>query len=230
MNKRKHRSNNKLRRIRIIYSIFAAITIVGLALYFFNIFTTELPIQANSAFAHSDVKLMITDLHSSDSLYNQSHILKSNADSLFLNAHVNRFDVEIYGNNDQYGLYDHNRTIWIWILQYAQGISFIIAVVLTLWFLVVFYVNLKKGNPFPSKHLTLVTIIGVLIIIMALCGDISTFLERLLALDILEHSEWVPEVRLELHVSQIVTGLVIAFLAELFRAGSEIQKDQELTI
>ncbi|MCQ2298355.1 MAG: DUF2975 domain-containing protein [Bacteroidales bacterium] len=230
MSKKNHTSNNKLRRIRIVYSIFAAITIIGIALYFLNFFTTELPIQPDQTITDNDIALMITDLHSGDNLYHQSHILKSQNDSLYLNAHISRFDVEIIGDSNLYGQYDRNRTAWIWVLQSLRSIFFFIAVLLTLWFLVTFYISLKKGNAFPSKHLTLVTIIGVLIIVMALCGDISTYLERQLALDILEHTEWVPEVHLVLHISQIVTGLVIAFLAELFRAGSEIQKDQELTI
>lgn len=228
MNQTSSKNKGKLRRIRIVYSIFAAITVVGLALYFLNFFVTEGPTPFEHH--HGKTNLVITDLPSGAPLYSHPHAVSTDDADISLTSHVSRFDVEIHADMAAYSQYDHGRTTWVMTLQIAKRLCFIAAIVLTLWFIVVFYINLKRGKAFPSKHISLVTIIGILIILMAICGDVSTFIERQLAFDIMEHTEWVPEVNLTLHISQIAIGLVIAFLAELFRAGGQIQEEQDLTI
>ena len=67
-------------------------------------------------------------------------------------------------------------------------------------------------------------------ILMSLGMDISTYIERTLAYDLLQQTQWVPAVKVSIHVTRILFGLTIIFMAEVFKIGREMQEEQELTI
>ena len=168
MSDKRSKVPEKLHRIRVVYSIFAAITIIGLVLYFANIFTTEQFHNSERVIKDGEIGIVITDLVSGDDLHNQKFELHSSVDSLQLTAHVHHFDVEVIGDAAAYNKVDHNRTLWAVVFQVMRSVCFLCIIVLTLWFIVSFYLNLKKGHAFPSKNFTLVTIIGIVGVISLL--------------------------------------------------------------
>jgi hypothetical protein len=67
-------------------------------------------------------------------------------------------------------------------------------------------------------------------LVISLCHDLSTYLERTLARDLLAGTQWQPQAHYTVHFTLIFFGLTIVFLSQIFRIGRELQEENELTI
>lgn len=226
-------NKKKLRRIRVIYICVALILLLCLGLFIFNVVTVEDSeqmehIMSGQYRSNHDMAFAITDLHSNTALYEQTTDLVSEREDVNMCTRVNRFDVEVYANVKDFDKWGQMR--WTIITQFLSVLLLLSVVVLTVIVLVSFYRNLKLGKVFPSKNIKLIRWIGILLIIMSLMADVGTYMERKMALDFLVGTGWEPEVKLSIHFTRILFGLVIVFLAEIFYVGYEMQEEQELTI
>ena len=223
---------NKLRRIRIIYGFVAGRLLLCMGLFFFDVIAAEdvdqLEHMASGQYGDHDFAFAITDLHSSSDLYGKATELVSERDDVKMCTRVNKFDVEVFADVDRFEQWSEMR--WTMFLQIMCGLILLIMVGLTVIVLVSFYRNLKRGKVFPSKNIKLIRWIGILMIAMSLVADVSTYIERKMALDFLVGTGWEPEVQLSIHFTRILFGLVVVFLAEIFYIGYEMQEEQELTI
>ena len=216
-------------RIRTLYAIFIGVIALCIGLFFFNIINPADPLLTVQADGQDqDYGVIITDLHSSPELYRQSHDVEGLPEGMEATATVRTFDVDITGDDSQQlASSKANWCMWLQLFCILAGIAMTILIVMAL---ISFYINVRRGKVFPKKNIAWLAWAGVLMIVMSLGMDVSTYLERTLALDLLAGSSWEPQVTIKIHHTRIVFGLTIVFLAEIFKIGREMQEEQELTI
>jgi hypothetical protein len=199
------------------------------ALFFFNIFTVADPIDLASLDNHNkDYSVLITDLRSSPELHGRAFEVEQMSDGLAATAYVNRFDAMIATDSERQ--LPTGKVAWCMWLQLFCVLAGIAMTVLVAMALVSFYINVRRGKIFPKKNIKWLTWAGVLMIVMSLGMDISTWIERSMAVALLDGSSWQPLQGVSIHVTRVVFGLTIIFLAEIFAIGREMQEEQELTI
>ena len=221
--------NNRIARIRTLYALFIGIIVLCVGLFFFNIFTVADPLDWAILDNHNkDYSVFITDLPSSPALHGRSFEVEQMPEGLSANAYVNRFDAVIATDSEQ--LLQSGKTVWCSWLQVFCVLAGIAMTVLVAMALISFYINVRRGKVFPKKNIKWLTWAGILMIVMSLGMDISTAIERSLAAQLLAGSNWQSLSAVSIHVTRIVFGLTIIFLAEIFAIGHDMQEEQELTI
>lgn len=222
---------NNIKRIRLLYSLFAGILLVFLGLFVCNVISAaEDPISLpnNNNAVHGDFVFAITDLHATPKLYNQRHTIEGTADSITAIAHVKNYVVDFYPAENQ----EKNNPMlkWAFYLQFFELLSFLAIFVLVVIVLVSFYRSTKQGRIFPTKQTSLLLVIGLLIILSSISIDTRSYIERLVAANLLQGTAWQPEVFFGIHFNRLFFGLTMIFLSQIFRIGREMQEEQELTI
>ena len=151
-------NRNKLRRIRVIYGFVASILLLCMGLFFFDVITAEDTEQieniANGKYGDHDFAFAITDLHSGSELNEEKVELESGREDMKMCTRVNKFDVEVYTDIDEFEQWGEMR--WAMVLQIMCVSLLLVVVVLTVIVLVSFYINLKKGKVFPSKNIKVI--------------------------------------------------------------------------
>ena len=212
-----------------LYAIFIGVMAVCIGLFFFNIINPADPLLlVPQEGQNKDYGVIITDLHSSPELYSRGHNVDGLAEGLEATATVRTFDVNITCDNSQ--MLDAGKARWCMWLQVFCVLAAIAMTILFVMALISFYINVRRGKVFPKKNIAWLAWAGVLMIVMSLSMDVSTYLERTLALDLLADSSWKPQVAVQIHHTRLVFGLAIIFMAEVFKIGREMQEEQELTI
>lgn len=216
-------------RIRTLYAVFIGVIGACILLFFLNVFTTSEPLELAKLMENrGDYGIIITDLQSSPELYRHDFDVEGLPEGLDAKAKVSRFDVGVTATSQ--GALASGKAMWCQWLQLFCVLAALAMTVLVVMALVSFYIYVRRGKVFPRRNITWLTWAGALMIAVSLGMDISTYLERTLALDLLKDSQWVPSAVAEVHVTRILFGLTIIFLAEIFKIGREIQEEQELTI
>lgn len=216
-------------RIRTLYAIFIGVMVLCIGLFFLNIINPADPLLTVQADGHDkDYGVIITDLHSSPGLYRQSHDVDGLPEGIEASATVRSFDVNI--TSDDSRQLDSNKARWCMWLQVFCVLAGIAMTILIVMALISFYINVRRGKVFPKKNIAWLAWAGVLMIVMSLGMDVSTYLEQSLALELLADSTWEPQVTVQIHHTRIVFGLTIVFMAEIFKIGRQMQEEQELTI
>lgn len=216
-------------RIRTLYAIFISVIAVCIALFFLNVFTSADPIEvANLGENKSDYGMLITDLQSGPKLYHQNFDVDGLPEGLSANAKVSRYDIGIIADNVE--ALPTGKAAWCMWLQIVCVLAGMAMTVLVVMALISFYIYTRRGKVFPKKNITWLTWAGALMILMSLGMDIGTYLERSIAFDLLQQSQWAPAAKVSIHITRILFGLTIIFMAEIFKIGRDIQEEQELTI
>lgn len=216
-------------RIRTLYAIFIGVMVLCIGLFFLNIINPADPLLTVQADGHDkDYGVIITDLHSSPRLYRQSHDVDGLPEGIEATATVRSFDVNI--TSDDSRQLDSSKARWCMWLQVFCVLAGIAMTILIVMALISFYINVRRGKVFPKKNIAWLAWAGVLMIVMSLGMDVSTYLEQSLALELLADSTWEPQVTVQIHHTRIVFGLTIVFMAEIFKIGRQMQEEQELTI
>ena len=216
-------------RIRTLYAIFIGVMVLCIGLFFLNIINPADQLLTVQADGHDkDYGVIITDLHSSPGLYRQSHDVDGLPEGIEATATVRSFDVNI--TSDDSRQLDSSKARWCMWLQVFCVLAGIAMTILIVMALISFYINVRRGKVFPKKNIAWLAWAGVLMIVMSLGMDVSTYLEQSLALELLADSTWEPQVTVQIHHTRIVFGLTIVFMAEIFKIGRQMQEEQELTI
>lgn len=222
---------NNIRRIRLLYSLFAGILLVFIGLFFCNVISAaEEPISLpnNNKAVHGDFIFAITDLHASPELYNQEHVVEGTDSNMTAVAHVKNYVVDFFPDSN---ISDKNpRLMCAYYLQFFEFLSYAAIFILVIIVLVSFYRSTKQGRIFPTKQTSLLLVIGLLIIASSISIDTRCYLECLAAANLLQGTEWKPSVFFGIHFSRLFFGLTVIFLSQIIRIGREMQEEQELTI
>mgnify|MGYP003296154595 CR=1 FL=1 len=219
--------NNNIRRIRLLYGLFASILLICLGLFVCNIIAAEERPQV-APLNPSGIAFSITNIPAAESCYAEEHSVEGTAQGFTAKTHVARYDLDIYSDSAEVA--SNPRLRWVLVLQLFELAAFAAILVLVIIALISFYRSAKAGRIFPSKNVALLLIIGILLVVTSLCHDTSTYLERLLAFDLVGHSSWAPQVHYSIHFTRIFFGLTLIFLSQIIRIGRELQDEQELTV
>ena len=221
--------NSNISHIRLLYGLFAGILLICLGLFFSHIFyAEEEPLVGDLTAFNSRYAFTVTDLHASASLYAVEHPIEGLPAGISAHAHVNRFDVDCYSDDEVIG--SDPRLRWATALQLFSVVALVAIVVLVVAALISFYRSAKQGKVFPRRCVTLLLVIGLLLLLLSLSVDTQNYLERSLAYRLLANAQWVPQARYTIHFTRIFFGLTIIFLSQIIRIGREFQDEQELTI
>ena len=218
-------------RIRTLYAIFMGVIALCIALFFLNVFTTADPIEvANIGDNKSEYGMVITDLYSAPQTYQHDYTVDGLLDGLDAKAFVRNFDINFTFMSDDMQVIPTSKAAWCMWLQLFCVLAGIAMTVLVVMSLISFYIYTRRGKVFPKRNITWLTWAGILMIMMSLGMDISSYIERTIAYDLLQQTQWVPAVKVSIHITRILFGLTIIFMAEIFKIGRDIQEEQELTI
>ena len=199
-----------------------------IALFILNVVTTADPIGVDNLGEKKHAwRVVITDLKTR-SAYDTHIEVEGLPDSLGAWVRVKSYDVSVVSDRDQ--IAHSGKAVWCMGLQLFSVVAFVAMVVLAVITIVSFYINVRRGKVFPKKKIRWLTWIGILMIVMSLCIDVSTWIEQSLAASLLAGSNWEPSTAVQLHTTRIFFGLTIIFLAQIFYIGREMQEEQELTI
>lgn len=221
--------NNHIRNIRILYLVVAGILILCLGLFIGDVMQMhEEPRVAQFPETNPTYAFRITNLEAGPDIYTAERPVANTAEGVIAHTHINRYDVDIFTDDDRIGR--DPRIVWVMILQGFGVVSAVAILVLVIVVLVSFYRSAKRDMVFPSRNTVLLTIVGVLLMVTSLALDTSAYLERRVALQLLQGTVWQPDVRFTIHFTRIFFGLTLVFMAQVFRIGRQLQEDQELTI
>lgn len=221
---------NKIRQIRILYTLFAGILLVCLGLFFSNVIASAdgdqiVEIPQPEVYQHT---FYITDLVADESVYAVAHPVAGTPEGLTASARVSEYTVEFSSNKGDYA--NDPRAAWILVLQWFVLFAKLAIVVLAIVVLISFYRSAKRGCVFPSRQVSLLVVVGLLVLAVSLASDTRVFLERRMAADLLQGTPWQPSMVFSIHFANIFFGLTIIFLSRIFKIGREMQEEQELTI
>lgn len=221
---------NKIRQIRILYTLFAGILLVCLGLFFSNVIASAdgdqiVEIPQPEVYQHT---FYITDLVADESVYAVAHPVAGTPEGLTASVRVSEFTAEFSSNKGDYA--NDPRAAWIIVLQWFVLFAKLAIVVLAAVVLISFYRSAKRGCVFPSRQVSLLVVVGLLVLAVSLASDTRVFLERRMAADLLQGTPWQPSMVFSIHFANIFFGLTIIFLSRIFKIGREMQEEQELTI
>lgn len=222
-------NNNHIRNIRILYLLVGGILILCLGLFVGDVMQLhEEPRVAQFPETNPTYAFRITDLVAGPGIYNAERPVEGTSEGVVAHTHIDRYDVDIFTDDDRIGR--DPRITWVMILQGFGVLAAVAILVLTVIVLVSFYRSALRGRVFLSRNIVLLTIVGLLLMATSLALDTSAYLERRVALDLLQGTEWQPDVHFTIHFTRIFFGLTLVFITQVFRIGRKLQEDQELTI
>ncbi len=221
--------NNNIRNIRILYLLVGGVLILCLGLFFGDVMQMhDRPRVAQFPDTDPTYAFRITDLVANDGIYLAERPVKDATDGVTAHTHIARYDVDIFTSDDRIGR--DPRIVWVMVLQGFGILSAAAILVLTTIVLVSFYRSAKRDMVFPARNIVLLTVVGILLMATSLALDTSAYLERRVALDLLQGTAWQPNVHFTIHFTRIFFGLTLVFMTQVFRIGRQLQEDQELTI
>lgn len=145
-------------------------------------------------------------------------------DNLQLNARVTNIDLKIEGEK----VFRENLLgSFLWrILSFFCYIAIFIIVIIML---ILLRTSLRTGNIFDRLHISFVRSIGILLIIGSFLNDLARYLEIHRVSELLQGTLWQTSLNV-FSFRDILIGVLILVIAEIFAIGYDISEDQKLTI
>ena len=221
--------NKHIRNIRILYLLVGGVLILCLGLFVGDVMQMhESPRVAQFPDTDPTYAFRITDLEGGNGLYSAEQQVAGTPEGVTAHTHIDRYDVDIFSSDDR--IVRDPRIVWVMVLQGFGVLAAAAILVLVVIVLVGFYRSAKRDVVFPARNIVLLTVVGILLMATSLVLDTSTYLERRVALDLLQGTQWQPDVHFTIHFTRIFFGLTLVFMTQVFRIGRQLQEDQELTI
>ena len=212
--------NKKLKRLWALYGTFFLIVVITLGLFLSDVLITNDRADLMKFMAQQEslnlTAMRSTDLKSAASEYIFDIPIENPNDSaVMLLARVNGYDIVMHWQPFEY-----------------KGCVFCLVLVFLFVFVILysFYKSIKQGTVFQKKNIRWITLIGVFFLVMTLSIDIAKYFEHQYVLQFLEGTSVEVDGRFYINFVRILSGLLILFVAELFKIGSDIQEEQDLTI
>lgn len=228
------REKKKLVRIMwLLYGTFTVIMLLLIALFMMDFIDTadnhNLDKFKERQRSLDLVTVCSTDLRNADNEYDFNIPISGSADSsIILNARVNEYDISIAAR-------DENKLESPYAIAAIvfQNISVVITVLVPIFIFILLYLffkSIKKDRLFSKKNIRWLTVVGIAVIVKALAMDFSIYFETQYVLQYLTDTSVNINGRFHIHYVNILFGLFLIFIAEIFKIASDIQKEQDLTI
>ncbi len=219
-----------LRRINALYAIFFLIVLVSMVV---GITGTDFRAGFNEGLEHGmSKKETITpfvELKNDISVTGYNIPVYASADSSVVGfARTNTLDLRLEGPGaDRLG---SAATAW--------GMAMImLSVFLYLGVVVVMFVilgelrkSIKENNVFSRNVVTLTRVIGVLLITASILSDVGNYIRNQYAARFFEGSDFVIANGFPITFKEIIMGVIVLFIAEIFAIGYDLTEEQKLTI
>ena len=229
----KQKKKKLVRMMWLLYGTFTVIVLLILALFMMDfIDAADNHDLANFAEKQRSLDLVTvcsTDLRNGANEYDFNIPISCSADSsIILNGRVNEYDISI-ASCDESKLDSPYATAAI----VFQNISVIVTILLPIFIFILlylFYKSIRKERLFSKKNIRWLTVVGIAVIVKALAMDFSIYFETQYVLQYLTDTSVNINGQLRIHYVNILFGLFLIFIAEIFKIASDIQKEQDLTI
>lgn len=140
-----------------------------------------------------------------------------------ISARITQIDAIIKGNHSPV------RSLIKDILLTLGAFCYLIIVVILSLILYSIRKSIKRGDIFNRDNIKLIRAIAILIITSSLMINLSRYIEIQQIIKLFAHTEWQP-VWNGIEYKEIILGLVILVIGEIFAAGYDISEEQKLTI
>ena len=225
--------NKKLKRLWALYGTFFLIVVITLGLFLSDVLITNDRADLMKFMAQQEslnlTAMRSTDLKSTASEYIFDIPIENPNDSaVMLLARVNGYDIVI-STEDVQKLESPYQTLTL-VFQCIWVFCLVLVFLFVFVILYSFYKSIKQGTVFQKKNIRWITLIGVFFLVMTLSIDIAKYFEHQYVLQFLEGTSVEVDGRFYINFVRILSGLLILFVAELFKIGSDIQEEQDLTI
>ena len=224
--------SSQIKRVWLLYGLFFLIVACALALSITDVVGTDEPTilqQINSLARDSHPYAVgVTNLpcRSLDSLHTYPvHVAQPD---LRATARVTRFDLAVASPSS--AAVDSPLLVWANALQLFSIAALVAIFVIVLVLLVSFYKSIKSGRLFFHRGVKWIRVIGILMLLMSLGADLSIYLERSFAAQLLAATPWQPQHHFTIHFTRIFFAIIILFVAELVHVGYAMQQEQDLTV
>lgn len=136
---------------------------------------------------------------------------------------VTQIDATIKGNHSS------SRSILTGFLLTTSIFCYIVIVVILALILHSLRKSIKRGNIFNRDNIKLIRAIAILIISSSLLSSLGRYIEIRQTIQLFAGTEWHP-VWNGMEYKEIILGLVILVIGEIFAAGYDLSEEQKLTI
>lgn len=224
--------SSNTRRLWLIYGAFVCIVLFCATLFFLRLVSTEddfLLRQVERTMSDGrPFVLGVSDLPCAASDTTHTYTVQGAVDGGGILARVSTFDMALFSSHDE--LYNSSLVSWALVLQILGIVSELAIVVLVVLLLASVGRAIRSGRVFRWRKVWVFRSIGILMLFMTLSFDTSLYLERRAAFEVLQSTDWVPQVSYSIHFTRIFFALVILVVGELVHIGNTIQQEQDLTI
>lgn len=226
------KTSNNSRRLWLIYGAFVCIVLFCATLFFLRLVSAEdnfLIRQVERSLTDDRAFILgVTDLPCAVSDTTHTYTVQGTAADGEVLARVATFDMAFFSSHDE--LSDSPQVTWAIVLQIFAIVAMLAIVVLVVILLANINRAIRSGRVFQWRKVWVFRTIGILMLLMTLAVDTSLYLERKAAFEVLQSTDWVPQVRYTIHFTRIFFALVILFVGELIHIGNTMQQEQDLTI
>ncbi|MCR5423615.1 MAG: DUF2975 domain-containing protein [Bacteroidales bacterium] len=216
----------------LLYGLFFFIMLLCVALFMGNVVTAADSYHFDNLRSqlHGEDRygLMITDLHMKDKVKQDVLVDGVTKDSTDVYARVNTFDITLV-SPDEASVYP-SQIRWTLALQVFAVVAFLAIFVCVVVLLFSFYKAIRQWRIFRKSSVLWIRLIGVLMMLMSLALDVSTYMERQYASQWLQDTAWTIDSGFTLHFTRLFFGIIILFVGELLKLGYAMQEEQDLTI
>lgn len=226
-----------LKRIQTLYVIFFAVMIASIVI---GVTGNDFRTGYNDAIRDSEqieLDAKGKELHSkhlfslSNKTANRVHdftIISPSDSSTMAGARVQSFDLKLI-SEDGSSLHSwltitSSLLLTVAILSYTAIFIIILIIINSLRH------SVKTENIFDRRNILLTRAIGILIICASVCASLSFYFDSLFAVQYMANSPYTIDTSIPFTFSDIIMGILIMFIAEVFAIGYDVSQEQKLTI
>lgn len=223
---------SKMLRMWVLYGLLFGVVLFCAVLFLFNVVSSgdayhidnlEQQFKKDNTYG-----LIITNLIRTDNAFCYDQPVETMPDMPQIMARTSTYDVLVSSAD---GALLHGGAMrWVMVLQMSAVVAFCAIFVMLVIMLVGLFKAIREGRVFRKQSVKWLWIIGLLVIVMTLSLDTSTYIERQVAFDLLKGTSWEPMHEYTLHVTRLFVGIIVLFMAEILRIGMTMQEEQDLTI
>ena len=140
-----------------------------------------------------------------------------------ISVRITQIDAAVKGNHSP------SRSMLTGFLLTISVFCYIVIVVILALILHSLRKSIKRGNIFNRDNIKLIRTIAILIISSSLLNSLGHYIEIRQIIQLFAGTEWHPAWN-GLEYKEIILGLVILVIGEIFTAGYDLSEEQKLTI
>lgn len=225
---------SRLRRLTVLYMVFFAVIALSLLRTFTSRFAGE---DFNTGW--NDARRMVANPYPDDPRVEIMYELRTATSDV-------GFDTEVYSSPDgDTRINARPSTLDIEAVTSAgEGIGFggsmifvvLVAACYVAIFVIIFVMlgslrrSFRRDDPFRRRSVALTRVIGALLIVSSLLISTMTWLDARAVAPYFEETGFAINTSFPYDFAQIITGVLIFVIAEIFSIGSSISEEQKLTI